>query len=186
MTPAAPETNRWRRPVRRLAPVLLALALTGMIGWVALGPDEDPTAKALAQHVARAACGGSGELFSGSTVIEDDSIPAISDPAARLAARRAESVSNITSEDGFADAGTFLLGFASSSDLDAAIAAVTETGPGGRLCLLDSELFTPGFGSDGAFATTCSALGGIELGSAAATAAPERRPVAAPAQRRST
>lgn len=164
MTGPAPETHRWAAAVRRLLPAFLALALAGMLGWVVLGPDEDPTAKALAKRVARESCGIPGGLFSGSTVIEDDAIPAITEPAARLAAQRADRVSYIACEDGVADAGTFLLAFATSADLDAALATVARSAPAGRLCLLDSELFTPGFGSGGAFQATCSALDGVALG----------------------
>jgi hypothetical protein len=143
---------------------VLALAVAGMLGWVVLGPDADPTAKALAKRVARESCGAPGEPVSGSTVIEDDGIPAIAEPAARIAAQRAERVSYIACEDGVADAGTFLLAYASSADLDAALATVARSAPAGRLCLLDSELFTPGFGSDGAFEAACSALDGVALG----------------------
>lgn len=149
---------------RRLLPALLTLALVGMLGWVVLAPDVDPTAKALAKRVAREACGEPGGLLSGSIVIEDDVIPAIAGPAARLAAERADRLFYIACEGGITDAGTFLLGFATSTDLDAALATVGRSAPAGRLCRLDSELFTPGFGSGGAFGATCSALGGVELG----------------------
>jgi len=159
-----PETHRWARRARSLLPAALAIALVGMLGWVLLGPDEDPTAKALAARVARESCGHPGDLFSGSTVIEEDVIPAPREPAARIAARNAADVAYITCKDGFADAGTYLLGYASSADLDVAVAAVARSPRAGRLCLLDGDLFTPGFGPSGAFATTCSALGGIELG----------------------
>jgi hypothetical protein len=164
MTRPASRTHRWPAVARRILPPLLALAVVAMVGWVALGPDVDPTAKALAKHVARKACGGPDGFLGGSTVIEEDAIPAIAEPAARLAAGSADRVSYIACEDGFADAGTFLLGFATPADLDAALASVAQAEPAGRLCLLDSELFTPGFGSGDAFATTCDALGGIELG----------------------
>jgi len=188
MTAGARETHRWAARARRLLPALLTLALLGMLGWVVLGPDEDPTARALAARVAREACGPPGGLLGGSTVIEDEAIPAIGEPAARLAARRADRVSYIACEDGVVEAGTFLLAYATGADLDAALAAVARSAPAGRLCLLDSKLFTPGFGSGGAFGATCRALDGVELGSTAVGV--KRRPAgdrpAAPGQRRST
>ncbi|KAA0272812.1 MAG: hypothetical protein EDQ89_06775 [Acidobacteria bacterium] len=164
MTGRAGETHRSAAWARRAPSGLVVLALAGMLGWVVLGPDADPTAQAIAKRVARESCPAPGGLFGGSTVIEDDAVPAIAAPAARLAARRAARVSYIACEDGVADAGTFLLGFASSADLDAALAVVARSAPAGRLCLLDSELFTPGFGSGGAFGETCGALGGAVLG----------------------
>jgi hypothetical protein len=164
MTPAAGETHRRAAMARRLLPAVVLVLLAGMLGWVVLGPDEDPTAKALAKRIAREACGTPGGLFSGSTLIEDGAIGAIAEPAASLAAQRADRVSYIGCEGGAAGGGTFLLGFATSADLDAALAAVAQSAPAARLCLLDSELFTPGFGSEGAFGATCSALDGVELG----------------------
>jgi hypothetical protein len=176
MTPATGNTHRWAAMGRRLLPAVVVLALAGMLGWVVLGPAEDPTAKALAKRVAREACGAPGGLFSGSTVIEDGAIGAIAEPAASLAAQRADRVSFIGCEGGAAGGGTFLLGFATSADLDAALAAVADSAPAGRLCRLGSELFTPGFGSGGAFGATCSALGGVELGGVEPRAV--RRPAA--------
>ncbi len=164
VTGPAWRTDRWTAGARRLLPALLALILAGMLGWVVLGPDEDPTAKALAKRVAREACGPPDGLLGSSTVIEDGAIGAIAGPAARLAARRADRVSYIACEDGVVEAGTFLLAFATDADLDAALTTVARSAPAGRLCLLDSELFTPGFGSGGAFGATCTALDGVELG----------------------
>lgn len=187
MAPVAGEAHRWAAATRRLLPAVVFLALAGMLGWVVLGPDEDPTAKALADHVAREACGPPDGLLGGSAVIEDEAVPAIDDPAARLAARRADRIAHIACEDGVVDAGTYLLAFATSADLDAALVTIARSAPAGRLCLLDSELFTPGFGSGGAFEATCSALDGVELGGVEPTL--KRRPddgrPAPPAQRRS-
>lgn len=187
MTGPARRTSRWTASARRLLPALLALALVGMLGWVVLGPDEDPTARALAKRVAREACGPPDGLLGGSAVIEEEAIGAIDDPAARLAARRADRVAHIACEEGVVEAGTYLLAFATSADLDAALAAIARSAPAGRLCLLDSELFTPGFGSGGAFGATCSALDGVELGGLEPSV--KRRPddgrPAPPAQRRS-